>query len=213
MKLLFVVTAVLSFSPCLIAGAFFTNTILKKIPAESIQKFLKREGYASFVVMDTAGSEYTLVSAAVLDEGPSEFEKFLTELTIEFKTSTIACFVADSDALYLCAFEHGKKVFEYNSRPDWGWDPAFGPMPSDEPQITGLDHLIAIYPCDEKEFLEFTKKSKVESYVFAEELQVDIYKMLSIPSWVIGIGYTYLKQDDTLVNELRKSGKKVLEVQ
>jgi hypothetical protein len=207
MRILSIVISLLSLSPCLFAGAFFANTVLKNVPASAVASFLKVKGYSAFVIVDTADNAFVLVAERNSEsEGPTEFNRLQADLTTEFKGNALTCFVADSDVLYLSIYDRGEKVFEYNS------DPGYGVGPAREPEIFQVDRLVEIYKCPKTAFLEFSKASKVKSYVFAEELQADIYKLLGIPGWVIGIGYSSMKEDVSLGSELKQQGKSIIEV-
>ena len=51
-----------------------------------------------------------------------------------------------------------------------------------------------------------TSKEKFEECTFADEYLVKILKLLNLPEWVEGIGYTYLSEDEDFLSYLKKDG-------
>lgn len=175
-------------------GQFYTNHTIKGPSQHEVAASL--QGRSTFVSPSSAGCVvvYDQLSESQNTEVICDLGRFLSS---RFNCPVIASLMHDDDVLMLFHFKAGELVDEYNSCPGY-----FDSEADDDPVPSGGDvsQLCEAFHGGSHQRLEAILRKPpfdVDSPDEHERHQL-IAENLGLPSWIVGVGYSYIERDEAL---------------
>jgi hypothetical protein len=186
-------------------GSFFTTAVFFTDGDSVIQDLKSQPGHA-FVLTAKESPHLTVVADAASDtQSDKAADSLMSGVTGRLAVKGLFFLVHDSDILVVRGYENGRKVFDFDSRP--------GYFTGDDlpPSVSGLPWL-AHFGLEESAATRLLSRENVDRYVFAEDLMAKVCQALSLPSWMVGVGYGYLHNESETREEIRSQGVDLREV-
>ncbi|PYS80731.1 MAG: hypothetical protein DMF67_19450 [Acidobacteria bacterium] len=177
-------------------GNFYTNITLRGVGQDEVTEFLTRQGTNAYVT--PTKNEFTVVCEERCDtQEQGELERVASELSARFHCPTLVVLNHDDDILWFKLYSDGAALDEYNSAPGYfeGDDvPPYGGNAHQLCEIFGAGQNAAE--------VERILRSPDGSYRFAYERHIDLARALGLPSYTVGLGFNYLEEDETPLDDL-----------
>ena len=163
-------------------GSFYTSHTLRGPSQAAVVAELN--GRSAYVSASEHGCVTVLDEACESQDG-EELASLAARLSAVFQCPVLAVLNHDDDILYFELYEAGEQRDEYNSSPSYFDDT----VEDDGPSGGNPALLAAAFGVTDKERIEAALRST--EYVFATERHHELALALSLPSFSVGIGYTY----------------------
>jgi hypothetical protein len=167
------------------AGSFYSNIVVLSVNAENFVPSLLQMGITAYYVLK---NNIGVIFEDKIDEQSIEYGAILSKnISTIFNSITVYTTIHDSDVVFMYIYKNGQLIFSYNSAPGYfnGDD-----LP---PQIENIDKLLLEYKdIDKEEFINVLNSNEI----FADDLHGDIARILDLPPYSVGFGYTYLNDID-----------------
>lgn len=176
-------------------GSFYTATLYPKEKTNEIKNILKGKKF----FLCSKDDEYNLVTEEKMDEqNPFAILEFIKNISTKMDKPIISYMIHDSDVLWFVVYKNGKQVFILDNTDEYFSDGEF--------ILNGKEDIPLVFGIDNENWKNEISKEKFEECTFADEYLVKILKLLNLPEWVEGIGYTYLSEDEDFLSYLKKDG-------
>lgn len=179
-------------------GSFYTATLYPKEKTEDVKKILKGRNF----YICSKNDNYNLVSEEKMDEQNQTIIKdFVKKLSATTEKPIITYMIHDSDVLWFSIYKDGKEIFILDNTAEY--------FSGGEFVLKEKEDISKVFNIDKNLWKTEISKSKFEECTFADDFLMALIKILKLPVWVGGIGYTYLAEDEEFVDELKDYGIKI----
>ena len=179
-------------------GSFYTATLFPNEQTQAAKDLLKGRNF--YICSKT--EDYNLISEQKMeDQYTPIILDFVKALSEKSEKPIISYMIHDSDVLWFVIYKGGKQIFILDNSDEYFSDGDFVQKESANiPELFGIDA---------KKWKETVCKEKFEEATFADEFLIEILKILKLPDWVGGIGYSYIDEDEDFRSELEDFGIKI----
>ena len=125
-------------------------------------------------------------------------EEWAKEISSKYDTTYHEDYVFQKSFRGFWLTQNGKQVFILDNTDEYFSDGEF--------ILNGKEDIPLVFGIDNENWKNEISKEKFEECTFADEYLVKILKLLNLPEWVEGIGYTYLSEDEDFLSYLKKDG-------
>lgn len=190
-------------------GNFYVNITLRSHQARVIE-LLEREDRTAYVTPTVSGC--TVVCDRECDEQDTDVLQELTALlSRELPCAALAVLNHDDDVLAYWLYENGTLTDHYDSSPGYFSEDVDITSPSggDASRLCRAFGVIQ-NAAEVEEILRTPSFSDGEHYVFEIDRHADLAEALNIPSFAVGLGFTYIEMnalpEDLIPGKLRRVG-------
>jgi hypothetical protein len=175
-------------------GSFYTNITLRSHRARIIA-VLEREERSAYVTPTVGGC--TVVCDQECDEQDTDVLQELSALlSRELACVALAVLNHDDDILAYWLYENGHLIDQYDSAPNYfSNDEDVLPSGGDAHRLCrafGVMQNVA----EVEDVLRTPSFSEGEHYLFAIDRHADLVEALGVPLFSVGLGYTYIDNDE-----------------
>jgi hypothetical protein len=199
LRLVLLVAAALLLLPVLSwAGSFYANITIVGTDPDAVVEATKDMGLIAIVVLGKPDA--AVICEKTMDSKDDVYGRNLAK-KLSKSLESVAVYVLNNDSkeLLITTYAYGEKVFEYDSSPGVGKSPL----------IQGLENIENTFPSADVSKLRTVLEGK---YASADDRQVEIWSLFSLPYAVPGLGYLNL-MDAKSRNEIeRRFGLQFVEV-
>ena len=179
-------------------GSFYTATLYPYERNEDVKKILKGRNF--FIC--SKNDNYNLVSEEKMDEqNQADIKNFVKKLSATTEKPIITYMIHDSDVLWFSIYKKGKEIFILDNTDEYFSGGKF--------ILKEKEDISKIFNIDKNLWKTEITKAKFEKCIFADEFLMTLIKILKLPIWVEGIGYTYLSEDEDFMSNLKDAGVKI----
>lgn len=179
-------------------GNFYTATLYPNEKTEDVKKILNGRKF----YICSKNDSYNLVSEEKMDEqNQIVIKDFVKKLSATTEKPIITYMIHDSDVLWFSIYKNGNEVFIIDNTAEYFSGGKF--------ILTEKEDIFKIFDIDKNLWKAEITKAKFEECTFADEFLMTLIKILKLPIWVEGIGYTYLSEDENFVTYLKDDGIKI----
>lgn len=179
-------------------GSFYTATLYPNEKTEDVKKILNGRKF----YICSKNDSYNLVSEEKMDEqNQIVIKDFVKKLSATTEKPIITYMIHDSDVLWFSIYKNGNEVFIIDNIAEYFSGGKF--------ILTEKEDIFKIFDIDKNLWKAEITKAKFEECIFADEFLMTLIKILKLPIWVEGIGYTYLSEDENFVAYLKDNGIKI----
>ena len=179
-------------------GNFYTATLYPNEKTEDVKKILNGRKF----YICSKNDSYNLVSEEKMDEQNSILiMDFIKKLSATTEKPIITYMIHDSDVLWFSIYKNGKEIFIIDNTAEYFSGGKF--------ILTEKEDISKIFGIDKNIWKTEITKAKLEECTFADEFLMTLIKILKLPIWVEGIGYSYLAKDEDFVANLKDNGIKI----
>ena len=179
LRLVLLVAAALLFWPALSwAGSFYANITIVGTNPDAVVEATKDMGLVAIVVIGKPDA--AVICEKTMDSKDDVYGRNLAK-KLSKSLESVAVYVLNNDGkeLLITTYAYGEKVFEYDSSPGVGKSPS----------IQGLENIESTFPSADVSRLRIALEGK---YASADDKQVEIWNLFSLPYNVPGLGYRNL---------------------
>lgn len=176
-------------------GNFYTNITLRGPQQGRVVEFLNQQGRNAYV-SPTTGSFTVVCDEKCEEQDITVLQSLASSLSAQFNCPALALLNHDDDILVYTLYSDGTLVDEYDSSPSY-FDPdaePSNPIGGDAIklcQIMGKADNVA-----EVENILRRSSHEDDGFVFEIERHEALVRALGLPAFSIGLGYTYIEQDE-----------------
>lgn len=176
------------------AGIFYSNIVVFAVEKDDLETVLSElDLTAYYTIQDYQGVVYEKIIDTQDTFYGIELSKTLSE---KLGAVTVYTTNHDSDVLLIYIFKNGGLLFSYNSNPGY-FTGEYIP-----PEISRIDTLLNEFISVDKEALIWILTSEE---IFAEDIHWNLFELLRLPFYTIGLGYDYLNYiEDDEIAEIEK---------
>ena len=175
-------------------GASFTNYQVRAKSASKVKKAIEPLVKSRAYVSPEKNGWVTIYDESSDDQNEATITHIATELSKSLDTAVIACLVHDSDIATYWLYQSGVLTDEFNSAPDY-----FGNTVDDKTRDRLSGNSDALLPL----CVAGTTLEQIESVIhppddfpiMAENVFIDLAKLLGIDDARIGLGFTYFDNE------------------
>jgi hypothetical protein len=174
-------------------GHFYTNVTVKHDDAEMVARAVAEMHRYAVIAPPVDG--FVMVYDLASERQDGTLFDFARRLSLDLNSIAFAVMNHDDSVLYYWLFDCGQEIDRYNSRPDYF-------EPSDDKQGGSASVLATALGCDGvidelDRILHCDADSEVSDspYVFEIDRHAELARVLRIPNWGVGYGYSYLADD------------------
>jgi hypothetical protein len=179
-------------------GNFYTATLYPSEKTEDVKRILNGKNF----YICSKNDSYNLVSEEKMDEQNSILiMDFIKKLSATTEKPIITYMIHDSDVLWFSIYKNGKEIFIIDNTAEYFSGGKF--------ILTEKEDISKIFGIDKNIWKTEITKAKLEECTFADEFLMTLIKILKLPIWVEGIGYSYLAKDEDFVANLKDNGIKI----
>ncbi|MBR3812831.1 MAG: hypothetical protein IKK38_03050 [Spirochaetaceae bacterium] len=197
-KVIFTLLIILFVQGQAFMGSFYTATLYPYEKNEDVKKILKGRNF--FIC--SKNDNYNLVSEEKMDEqNQADIKNFVKKLSATTEKPIITYMIHDSDVLWFSIYKKGKEIFILDNTDEYFSGGKF--------ILKEKEDISKIFNIDKNLWKTEITKAKFEECIFADEFLMTLIKILKLPIWVEGIGYTYLSEDEDFMSNLKDAGVKI----
>ena len=198
LRLVLLVAAALLFGPVLLwAGSFYANITIVGADPDAVVEATKDMGLVAIVVIGKPDG--AVICEKTMDSKDDVYGKNLAK-KVSKSLESVAVYVLNTDSkeLLVTTYAYGDQVFEYDSSPG-----------GKSPSIQGLENIESTFPNADVSKLRTVLEGK---YASADDRQVEIWNLFSLPYNVSGLGYRNLTDAKSRSEFGRRFGFEFIEV-
>ena len=179
-------------------GSFYTATLYPSEKTEDVKKILNGRRF----YICSKDDSYNLVSEEKMDEqNQIVIKDFVKKLSATTEKPIITYMVHDSDVLWFSIYKNGKEIFILDNTDEY--------FDGGEFILEEKEDISKIFNIDKNLWKTEITKEEFEECIFADDFLMTLMKILKLPIWVGGIGYTYLSEDEDFISQLKDDGVKI----
>ena len=179
-------------------GSFYTAALYPNEKNEDVKEILKGRKF----YICSKNENYNLVSEEKMDEQNQKLIKdFVQKLSAKTDKPIISYMIHDSDVLWFTIYKNGIEIFILDNTDEYFSGGKF--------ILKEKEDISKIFNIDKNLWKTEITEKKFKECIFADEFLVTLLKILNLPIWIEGIGYTYLSENEDFVSDLKDDGIKI----